>query len=268
MAETIIHVRNLSKQYRIDNKSRMLRQDFFGVIKDVLGAAQDEATRGKFFLALNDISFDVRAGESVALIGKNGSGKTTLIRLMANIMRPTAGTVEVRGRYAALIGLGTGFIPKMSGYQNIYLNAAMYGVTPDEVDEIIDEIIAFADIGDFIEAPIKSYSTGMRARLGFSVAAHILPDVVFIDESLSVGDLAFREKCNDKIDSLVRDQGTTLVFVSHALKDVLRLCQRAIWIHEGDMRMDDTVEKVVQAYRQFSRAQSAGPNPQRAESNP
>lgn len=249
MSEPIIQVKNVSKAYHLDKATYSLRENFLGTVTKVLRQTSGEAEPQKFY-ALDDVSFDIHPKESVAIVGQNGSGKTTLIRLMANIMRPTSGQVRVDGRYAALISLGTGFIPSMSGRQNIYLNAAMYGVPPVEVDEVLDDIIAFADIGEFIEVPIKNYSSGMSARLGFSVASHILPDIVFVDEALGVGDVAFLEKCNRKINELVSN-GATLVIVSHLAASVLQLCKRVIWLDKGKLMMDGDAAEVMQAYHEF-----------------
>ncbi|MEL6270517.1 MAG: ABC transporter ATP-binding protein [Chloroflexota bacterium] len=255
-----IRAHDVSKVYPEKLSSFSIRKEGMAVVRGWLNRHTEEDTtteqgpRG--FTALQGISFDVEPGSSIAFVGRNGSGKTTLIRLLANIMRPTTGSIEVNGRYSALIGLGTGFIRDMTGRENIYLNAAIYGVPPHETEEIIDEIIAFADIGAFIDRPVDEYSSGMNARLGFSVAVHILPDIVMIDEALAVGDTAFKRKCNEKLDALL-SENRTLVLVSHSDRDVLRLCDRAIWLHQGNMMLDGEVKHVLREYNQFMNPKTA-----------
>lgn len=251
--ESVIRVHNVSKIYPEHGSSVLMRQGGLQVLKQtLLGMLKAPPSDGKVtgFQALKNISFNVRPGEGVALIGRNGSGKTTMIRLLANIMRPTTGTIEVRGRYTALIGLGTGFIPEMTGRENIYLNAAIYGVPPAETDERLEEIIEFADIGSFIDRRVREYSSGMRARLGFSVAVHILPDIIMIDEALAVGDAAFRQKCHNRINELLAEN-RTLVLVSHSDRDVRRLCQRCIWLHNGEIQMEGETRHVLKEYNEF-----------------
>ena len=246
MPEPVIEVNHVSKIFHRQMKQISLRQEARSFITGLLN--RGAAEQAQPFYALRDVSFTVQRGESVALVGRNGSGKTTLIRLMTRIMRPTTGQITVRGRYSAIIGLGAGFLPYMTGRENIYLNAAFYGVTPRETDERLDEIIAFADIGDFIDAPVKDYSSGMSSRLGFSVAVHILPEIIFLDEVLAVGDAAFQEKCIARILSM-KAQGKTIIFVSHSVGSVRLLCERALWIDRGQVLMDDRTEVVVEAYR-------------------
>lgn len=251
--EPVIRVSNVSKTYPEHGSSALLRQEGMKLIRrGVRGLIQTETpdSHVRGFQALKNISFEVYAGESVALVGRNGSGKTTLIRLLANIMSPTTGTIEVRGRYTALIGLGTGFIPEMTGRENIYLNAAIYGVPPDETDKLLEQIIEFADIGEFIERPVREYSSGMRARLGFSVASHIMPDIIMVDEALAVGDTAFRQKCYARIDELLTDD-RTLVLVSHSEKEVRSLCERTIWLHNGEIQLEGDTPTVLEQYNTF-----------------
>ena len=170
-------------------------------------------------------------------------------------MRPTDGRVQIRGSYASLIGVGAGFSDTMTGRKNIYLNAAIHGLNPSETDEVIDDIIAFADVGKYVDMPVKDYSSGMQARLGFSTAIHILPDIVFLDEVLAVGDAAFREKSGKRLKELLA-QNRTVVFVSHAAEEVEDICQRAIWIHDGRIRLDGDAKGVVSEYQAFMRTQS------------
>ena len=252
-SECIVQVQNVSKIYPERSSLVSLREEGLRLMHQT---CQGFFTRTpgepihQGFTALKDINFEIQQGESIAFVGRNGSGKTTLIRLLANIMRPTTGNIAIHGRYVALIGLGTGFIPDMTGRENIYLNAAIYGVPPREIDEIIAEIIAFADIGDFVNRRVREYSSGMTARLGFSVAVHILPDIIMVDEALSVGDVGFQHKCNQKIDELL-SENRTLILVSHSEDSVKRLCKHAIWLHQGEMKMHGAVDDVLKEYNAF-----------------
>lgn len=251
-SEIAIRVNNLSKVYPRHMHSFSLRQEGSQVIKSWVQrfqAGRSPQNTPTDFKALDNVSFTVRRGESLGIVGRNGSGKTTLIRLMANIMRPSTGTVQVDGRFAALIGLGTGFIPEMTGRKNIYLNAAIYGVPPDETNTFIAEIIDFAELDDFIDEPVKTYSSGMRARLGFSVAIHILPEIIFVDEALAVGDAGFQKKCNERINQLLAEN-RTFVLVSHG-NDIAQLCDRVIWLDKGKIVMDGDSQTVLKAYQDY-----------------
>ncbi len=243
----IIRVEHISKMFMLHHRQISLRHEAKAALLSLL--RRGKTTTPPPFYALQKVSFNIHAGESVALMGRNGSGKTTLLRVMTRIMRPTTGHVTVQGRFTALIGLGAGFIPTMSGRENIYLNAAIHGVPPKETDKIIDDIIAFADIGKFIDSPVKDYSSGMNSRLGFSVAVHILPEIIFLDEVLAVGDMAFQQKCIQRILKM-KSEGKTIVFVSHAPEAVRLVCERAIWLDEGRLVMDAPVEEVLTAYQQ------------------
>ncbi len=244
----VIRVENVSKQFRLDHSVVSLRHETQKIIAGFFRRPADPALP-RHFQALADVSFTIQAGESVALIGPNGSGKTTLLRIMTRIMRPSSGQVQINGRYTALIGLGAGFLPTMTGRQNIYLNAAIHGVTPAHTDDLLAAIIAFADLGPFVDMPVKDYSSGMKARLGFSVAVHILPDIIFLDEVLAVGDAAFQEKCIERILGM-RQQGKTIVFVSHSASAVRLVCERAIWLDKGVLRLDGSADTVLNAYNE------------------
>jgi ABC-type polysaccharide/polyol phosphate transport system ATPase subunit len=199
------------------------------------------------FWALQDVNFTIRAGESVALVGRNGAGKTTLFRVLCGITHASQGRAIVHGRFATLIALGAGFNFERTGRENIYLNAAIQGVPPREVKTFIEEIIAFSELGEFIDAPVKRYSSGMITRLGFSIAVHIFPDIIFIDEVLAVGDAAFQQKCMERIMAM-KAEGRTLMFVSHAAQTVRDLCERAIWLHHGVVQMDGPTGDVLDHY--------------------
>ncbi|UCG24110.1 MAG: ABC transporter ATP-binding protein [Chloroflexota bacterium] len=206
--------------------------------------------------AVQDATFSVAAGESIALVGRNGSGKSTILKLTAGILRPSSGRVEVRGRLSAMLELGAGFHPDLTGQENIRLNASILGLTNAEIDEIYDEIIEFSELGEFINMPVKHYSSGMYMRLGFSVAVHIAPDVLLIDEILAVGDQSFQDKCIERLHEL-KASGTTVVFVSHNPSTVLSLCERALWIEDGQVVADGPSSQIVGDYLASQGAEKA-----------
>jgi ABC-type polysaccharide/polyol phosphate transport system ATPase subunit len=197
--------------------------------------------------ALHDVSFSVERGEAFGVIGANGSGKSTLLQMIAGILRPTSGTVAVNGRLSALLELGSGFSPEFSGRDNVYLNASILGLTRQEIDERFSSIERFAEIGDFIDQPIRTYSTGMVLRLAFAVSAHVDPEILIVDEALAVGDIAFRQRCMRRIHDL-RARGTTILFVSHDTTDVKALCERCIWLQDGRLQALGPSDDVVQNY--------------------
>ncbi len=205
-----------------------------------------DRTRGELW-ALRDVSLQLEHGESVGLIGHNGAGKTTLLKLLAGITRPTRGQVHTQGRIASLINLGAGFHPELTGRENIYLNGVILGLSRREVKERFERIVEFADLGPFIDTPLKRYSSGMYARLGFAVAAHVDPDVLLVDEVLSVGDVAFQGRSIRKMLSF-RDSGRAILFVSHNLSAVEMMCQRVIWLDHGTIRLAGPTADVVRAY--------------------
>lgn len=200
--------------------------------------------------ALRDIDLSVGTGETVGIVGRNGAGKTTLLRLLAGVSRPTEGRVSIRGRVAPLISVGVGFHQEMSGRENIYVNGMLLGLTRREVASHFDEIVAFAELGDFIDTPVKFYSTGMFMRLGFSVAAHVRPDVLLVDEILAVGDLAFQVKCIERMRELQRN-GTTIVLVSHSMHAIRFLCPRALLIRGGRLEFDGRTEDTIARHHQL-----------------
>jgi lipopolysaccharide transport system ATP-binding protein len=249
--EPIIEVNDVSKTFSILTREIDLRREAGGQLLSRI--RKGTSPRQELFFALNNITFSVNKGESVGIVGRNGAGKTTLLRILSRIMRPSSGNIVLRGTYASLIGVGAGFVPDLSGRKNIYLNAAIHGINPSQIEPNIDDIIAFADIGKYIDMPVKDYSTGMRARLGFSIAAHILPDIVFLDEVLSVGDAAFKRKSQQRLmDLLSHDK--TVIFVSHSNGAIRDVCSRAIWLHDGTVQMDDDAELVIREYSDFMKS--------------
>jgi len=196
---------------------------------------------------LKDINVTINKGETVALIGVNGSGKSTLLKLMTKIIYPNKGTVETFGKLTSLLELGAGFHPDFSGRENIYFNASIFGLTRSEIDKRIDKIIEFSELDGFIDNPVRTYSSGMYMRLAFSVAINVDADILLIDEILSVGDQHFQEKCFKKIEEL-KEEGKTIVFVTHSMGAVERFCTRAIWLHQGHVKMDGEVKTVLEQY--------------------
>ena len=196
---------------------------------------------------LENINLQINKGETVALIGTNGSGKSTLLKLMTRIIYPTSGTVVTRGKLTSLLELGAGFHPDFTGRENIYFNASIFGLTRKEIDNRINEIIEFSELGNFIDNPVRTYSSGMYMRLAFSVAINVDAEILLIDEILAVGDQHFQEKCMQKLHEL-KNSGKTIVIVSHSLESVKLLCNRAVWIYEGKIRMDGNTKDVVDEY--------------------
>lgn len=256
MSHLLIKVSDVSKAYRIwkDPASRLWSIGLNGLkfafppFQSQLAAA--EAGLYKDFFALKGISFELRRGEAVGVIGRNGSGKSTLLQIIAGTLQPTNGTVEVNGRVAALLELGSGFNPEFTGRENVFMNAAILGITEDETRRRFAEIAAFADIGSFIEQPVKTYSSGMLVRLAFAVSVCIKPDILIVDEALSVGDVFFQQKCFRRIHELL-DQGTSLLFVSHDTAAVQNLCDRVVLISQGEQLYCGAPEIAVSKYFSF-----------------
>lgn len=201
------------------------------------------------FRALKHISFKVRRGEVVGLVGTNGSGKSTMLKIIAGVLEASEGECIVRGNIAPLIELGAGFDMELTARENIYLNGALLGYTKQFIDDHFDEIVEFAELRDFVDMPLKNYSSGMVARIAFAIATITEPDILIVDETLSVGDVFFQQKCEDRIQHFIKNGDVTVLFVSHSIEQVERICQRAIWIEKGDLRMDGPVAEVCEAYR-------------------
>jgi lipopolysaccharide transport system ATP-binding protein len=201
----------------------------------------------RFIWAIKDVGFDIRQGEVVGLIGRNGAGKSTLLKILARITRPTEGFAEIRGRVGSLLEVGTGFHEELSGRENIYMSGTILGMRKAEIDRKFDEIVAFAGVEGFLDTALKHYSTGMQMRLAFAVAAHLEPELLFVDEVLAVGDIEFQKKCLGKMSDVAR-HGRTVVFVSHQMAVIRRLCQRTIWMEGGKIQMDGPCQEVVSAY--------------------
>ncbi len=220
---------------RVDN----LKEYFIKLIKREL--------MFKEFMALRDVSFEVKKGEAWGIIGTNGSGKSTLLKLICGILKPYRGTVEVNGSIAPMIELGAGFDGDLTASENIFLNGAVLGYDKKFMQEHFDEIVEFAELQDFLEMPIKNYSSGMAARLGFAIATVVRPDILICDEVLAVGDYAFQQKCERRMNEM-RKEGTTLLYVSHSIESVKEVCDHALWLDKGAVKMSGDVEKVAEAY--------------------
>jgi homopolymeric O-antigen transport system ATP-binding protein len=248
-SEIVIQVKNLSKCYHIYRRPQdRLKQSVIPRLQQLVGRPANRYFRE--FWALRDISFDVRKGETVGLIGRNGSGKSTLLQIICGTLNPTAGTLTTQGRIAALLELGSGFNPQFSGRENVYLNGAILGLSKAEIDYRFDAIAGFADIGDFIEQPVKVYSSGMVVRLAFAVQAMIDPDILVVDEALAVGDEKFQRKCFARIQDL-KNKGTSILFVSHNAPQIVELCDRALLLEQGERLILKQPLPVVRAYHKL-----------------
>lgn len=203
----------------------------------------------KEFIALDSVGFEVHKGDVYGIVGTNGSGKSTMLKIVAGVLDPTKGACSINGNIAPLIELGAGFDMELSARENIYLNGALLGYRKGYIDEHFEEIVDFAEVRDFLDLPMKNYSSGMIARVAFSVATVIVPDTLIVDEALSVGDMFFQEKCEKRIGELIEKHNTTVLFVSHSIEQVERVCEKAIWIEKGHLRMNGPVEEVCAAYR-------------------
>jgi ABC-type polysaccharide/polyol phosphate transport system ATPase subunit len=244
-SKPIIIVRNISKIYPQKPQLMRMRDDtlFSYLNKKIFRKANKPIP----FRALKKVSFTVNAGESVGIIGFNGAGKSTLLRVITGITAPSRGKVKVKGKYGELFALNSGFNKDLSGRKNIFLIAAIKGIPQKEIEKKVDDIIAFSELDDFIDQPVKVYSNGMRSRLGFSILINILPDIIFIDEALATGDHKFRKKCQIRLDELVK-QNRTLMIVSHSTANILGMCSRVLWLDKGKLIMDGPAKEVIEAY--------------------
>jgi ABC-type polysaccharide/polyol phosphate transport system ATPase subunit len=242
--DPLIRFEDVGKCYRVEHQRPFLA-------RELLRSILQKPSRSNEHWAIRHLSFEVHEGESVGVLGNNGSGKSTTLALIARTSYPTEGRITVRGRIGPLLELGAGFHPDLTGYENIYLNASLLGLTRAQVDACVGSIIDYSGIRDFIDAPIQTYSTGMKARLGFAVIAHIDPDILLLDEVLAVGDAQFAQKCQDTIRAF-KHAGKTLFFVSHNADMVQQLCERAIWLHQGHPVAVGEAAPVVRAYQDFT----------------
>src|SRR5215813_13689941 len=238
-----LSLQNVSKRYRIRRESETTGASLFQKLASL--------TRKEDFWALKDVSFEVERGQALGIIGHNGAGKSTILKLLSRITVPSTGEIMINGRLSALIEVGSGFHPELTGRENIYLNGSILGMLRREITKKLDSIVDFAELRQFIDTPVKRYSSGMYVRLGFSIAAHLNPDILLLDEVLAVGDAAFQSKCFRRINEL-RESGTTIVFISHDLSAVTRICDRALLLMGGQISADGTTGTVIAEYQRLT----------------
>ena len=241
MNEIVIKIENLSKIYKLYEKPIDRLKESLNITKK---------SYHKKYYALNDVSFDIEKGETVGIIGVNGSGKSTLLKIITGVLTPSSGKVEVNGKISALLELGAGFNPEYTGIENIYLNGTMMGLSKLDIDKKIDSILDFADIGDYVYQPVKTYSSGMFARLAFAVAINVDPEILIVDEALAVGDLNFQLKCMDKFAEF-RDAGKTILYVSHDVSSVKRYCTKCMWLQNGSLAVVGNTDTVTDRYLDY-----------------
>lgn len=240
--DTAIFLEDISIRYRLPNEAVKTFKEY--MIKKVQGRIKHNA-----FWALKHINLEIKQGEIFGVLGRNGAGKSTLLKVISKVLIPREGRVWIRGYISPLLQLGAGFHPELTGRENIYLNATLLGHSQTDIEAKLEEIISFAEIGDFIEAPLRTYSSGMQARLGFAVASAWQPDVLILDEVLSVGDMGFQEKCFDRMADF-RNSGATVLIVSHSIDQIRSLCQRALWLDRGEIKMMGSAEETCDGYQE------------------
>lgn len=265
MSDTVIHIENLSKRYIIGHQQTArryltLRDSLAGVANNLArrlfkgkSATENDGTHEEFW-ALKDVSFEVKRGECVGIIGRNGAGKSTLLKILSRITEPTQGRIRMKGRVASLLEVGTGFHPELTGRENIYLNGAILGMKRDEIKRKFDEIVSFAEVEKFLDTPVKHYSSGMYMRLAFAVAAHLEPEILVVDEVLAVGDAGFQKKCLGKMDEVARG-GRTVLFVSHNMDAVRNLCSHSLLLRQGTMVFHGDTSSTIENYMESGSSQ-------------
>lgn len=255
----IIEVSNLSKKYKIQHATAgyiSLRDVLTNIAKSPFSFAKNKAKEvaglalQEEFFALKDVSFKVKEGETLGVIGRNGAGKSTLLKIISEITPPTTGEIKLDGRVGSLLEAGTGFHGDLSGRENIFMSGMILGMKRREIIQQFDKIVEFAEVEQFLDTPIKRYSTGMTMRLAFAVAAHLRQEILIVDEVLSVGDQQFQDKCLAKMEEIVKEDGRTILFVSHNIKTVRRLCKKCLWLEKGGVKMFGGMEEVVTKYEQ------------------
>jgi lipopolysaccharide transport system ATP-binding protein len=261
MSDTVIRVESLSKKYVIGHQQQerytalrdVITNRVESVLKSFRGKGQSEKDPSQEeFWALRDVSFDIKQGDRVGIIGRNGAGKSTILKILSRITEPTEGRIKINGRVASLLEVGTGFHPELTGRENIFLNGAILGMSRVEIAQKFDEIVAFAEVEKFLDTPVKRYSSGMYVRLAFAVAAHLEPEILIVDEVLAVGDSAFQKKCLGKMEDVANKEGKTILFVSHNMGAIKRLCNKAIYLELGRLKKMDSTESIVQDYLSYS----------------
>ncbi|MBD2445258.1 ABC transporter ATP-binding protein [Dolichospermum sp. FACHB-1091] len=256
MSDTVIRVENLGKKYIIGHQ----QQERYTALRDVITnkvksignllnpQAKNENPAFEEFWSLKDVSFEIKQGDRVGIIGRNGAGKSTLLKILSRITEPTKGSIKIKGRVASLLEVGTGFHPELTGRENVFLNGAILGMGKEEIKRKFDEIVAFAEVEKFLDTPVKRYSSGMYVRLAFAVAAHLEPEILIVDEVLAVGDSAFQKKCLGKMEDVAEKEGRTVLFVSHNMGAINKLCNLSIWMNFGKIQLKDQTEEVIGQY--------------------
>lgn len=247
---TVIEVRNIGKEYKLGSvTTRNLRED----IARLFGGKRDSSIERVW--AVRDVSFDVPGGQAMGVIGKNGAGKSTLLKILSRVTAPTTGSIRAKGRIASLLEVGTGFHPELTGRENIFLNGAILGMSKAEIRRKMDEIIAFSGVSKYVDTPVKRYSSGMYVRLAFAVAAHLESEILIMDEVLAVGDAEFQKKCLGKMNDVARNEGRTVLFVSHNMAAITQLCSTAVMLVQGQVSMAGTAEQAVNEYLRYNASQ-------------
>ena len=252
MSDIAVAMHHVSKKFRKGELHTSLRDLIPAITRKLVGKVPVDSVDSREFWALQDISFEIPKGEAFGIVGANGAGKSTMLKLISRIMNPTSGSIEINGRLSALIEVSAGFHPDLTGRENIYLNGTILGMNRKEIAAKFDQIVDFSGLSEFLDTPVKRYSSGMYARLGFSVAAHVNPDVMIVDEVLSVGDFVFQKKCVERMKEVING-GATVLFVSHNLKTIADFCDRCLLVERGKMRMIGTPTEVIQTYMGTSR---------------
>jgi homopolymeric O-antigen transport system ATP-binding protein len=253
MKPPVINVERLSKKFIIAHETRerytSLRDVIANKARSLVRKKQQEtaATKEEFY-ALKDISFDVQPGDRIGIIGRNGAGKSTLLKILSRITEPTQGKITIRGRVASLLEVGTGFHPELTGRENIFLNGAILGMSRSEIKRKFDEMVAFAEIERFLDTPVKRYSSGMYVRLAFAVAAHLEPEILIVDEVLAVGDAQFQKKCLGKMENVSKDDGRTVIFVSHNMTAIQSLCNKGLFMNKGQVLLNGPIDDCIKEY--------------------
>ena len=258
MQENIIRFEHVTKEYRLGAiGGGTLRGDLQSLMARIRGKedpnlriGQSAYAKNERFLALDDVSFSVKTGERVGIIGHNGAGKSTLLKLLSRVTGPTKGTISYNGRIASMLEVGTGFHPELTGRENVYMNGAILGMTKAEIKKKFDDIVHFAEMEQFIDTPVKRYSSGMYVKLAFAVAAHLDADILVMDEVLAVGDMKFQQKCLGKMDDVSKNEGRTVLYVSHNMNTIRQLCTRCIVLDHGKVVFDGEVEQAIGVYMQ------------------
>jgi len=256
MEEIMLRIKNVSKQYKLGQIGGTTLRDELQRVRAKRKGLEDPTRRigakdynkGEIFMALDGVSFEVKKGERVGIIGHNGAGKSTLLKLISRVTAPTTGTISMNGRVASMLEVGTGFHGELTGRENIYMNGAILGMTKKEIDAKIEDIIDFSEVREFIDTPVKRYSSGMYVKLAFSVAAHLDSEIMIMDEVLAVGDMAFQKKCLDKMSDVSKTEGRTILYVSHNMNTIRQLCDRCIVLDHGKVIFDGDVEEAIGVY--------------------